>query len=298
MFGAFRKICPGRAAWLLGVAVLAVTAAASAADAPAAADAAPDNAAVSGEAPVATSPAATSTPRPVARKPSVAAEKSLPEDDYYAKRAKSLLVEDAADSAKQLSLQAAYPGHNVVVCEAGCYGQAKRLVQFAPIVVTNVAPARTMQPTAAKLAMRRRRGASRSRPRREAANEPVQSDEITCVAGCYGAPRSYKTVSRTAVDAATRAEVDAQARANLAASAGDDRPASTSQPRGATGAAASRWMTSSAKAEGDERAATRTAASPAKVKKRTAHAKARRRGASPSGEWFQQINADHRSRAH
>lgn len=299
MVGAFRKIWPARAAWLLGVAVLAASAAASAADAPTAADAALDKAAVSGEVPVAAPPAATSTSRPVARNTSAAAEKGLPEDDYYAKRAKSLLVEDAADSAKQLSLQAAYPGHNVVVCEAGCYGRSKRLVQFAPIVVTNVVPVRTMQPTAAKFGDSVD-DAQLVKAAPEAAAGSAKSDEITCVAGCYDAPRSYKTVSRSAVDAATRAEVDAQARSNAVASAGADRPASTAQPRGATGAAASRWMTSSAKANAgaDESVSPRSVATPAKLKRRTAQARARRRGASPSGEWFQQINADHRSRAH
>lgn len=297
MFGAFRKVCPGRAAWLLGLAVFAASAVVAAADAPAPAD----RAAATVDAPVAAQPQPPHAPRSAAGKPTVETAKSLPEDDYYSKRAKSLLVEDAADAAKQVSLQAAYPGHNVVMCEAGCYGGSKRLVQFSPIVLTNAASSRSMDPASAKLAAAQGNDVVAAESVVMAGTEvatPPLTDEITCVAGCYGANRSYKAASRAVALAATRAEVEAKIRSHAAAGMVEQPPASVQPPRGATGAAASRWMTTSAKAEGDNRASPRAAASPAnpaKLKKRTMSAKAGRRASSPSGEWFQRINSDRTS---
>lgn len=278
MLGAVRKLCPGQAAWLLGLAVMAASAAVAAAEAQ------------------------------VAGRTSVEAAKSLPEDDYYSKRAKSLLVEDAADTAKLVSLQAAYPGHNVVMCEAGCYGGSKRLVQFAPIVVTNAQPSRTLVPTSDKMSPDKGGDniahntvkipeAVTAEP---AAAAPAAAEEITCVAGCYGASRSYRAASRSSVLAATRAEVEQRIQSRAAVGPGAHPSTSAQASRGATGPAASRWMTTSAKADGDDRSVTRATASPATAKKRTAFAKstnlkARRRAATPSGEWFQQINSDRSS---
>lgn len=234
-------------------------------------------------------------PRAKAAKPAVEPAKSLPEDDYYAKRAKSRLVEDAADAAKQVSLQAAYPGHNVILCEAGCYGGASRIVQFAPKVATNTETTSTLEPTAAALPGQVSASSTSAPAGTQAAPaaQPPQQDDITCVAGCYGTAKAYRSASADAVQAAARAEADALMQSRPEAPA---RQSKTEMRKGATGADANRWITTSTKAgEAQQRSAARSEG-PAKQKKRTALARSQRLRANPSGEWFQQINSDRVSR--
>ncbi len=45
---------------------------------------------------------------------------SAPESDYYTRRAKAILDAEKAGESKPHPLAAAYPGMDVVVCEAGC----------------------------------------------------------------------------------------------------------------------------------------------------------------------------------
>ncbi len=278
---AFRATFSSAPVWMIAAAMLAVSGVASVAD--------------TSEQPVIASdtvdePAHGPEPVPRAKsaKPSVEPAKSLPEDDYYSKRAKSRLVEDAADAAKQISLQAAYPGHNVVMCEAGCYGGASRIVQFAPKVATNIEIASTLEPTAATLPAQ----GAHSESNAMAVAQPVEaaaSGDITCVAGCYGQVRSYRSASTAAVQAAARAEADALMAARSAV------PARETRQHGATGADANRWMTTSTKAhDTPKRDAGRSAA--LARKKRATMANAPRAVTNPSGEWFQQINSDRVSR--
>lgn len=260
-----------RPAWLLGAVLLAASSVVSLAETPAGSDRTTERQNVMGE----------TAPVPA---------KGLPEDDYYARRAKSRLVEDAAIAAKQISLQAAYPGHNVVMCEAGCYGRASRIVQFAPKVATNIESSRALEPSSAALPGPEATTASKS-----AVTQPLppsgQADDIRCVAGCYGQAKSYLTASPVSVEATARAEADALMHGTSAApDRGRDRRS------GASGAEARRWMTTSTKiGEPQQRSAARSE-DPAKQKKRTTVLRSQRVRANPSGEWFQQINADRISR--
>lgn len=225
-----------------------------------------------------------SAPKPAARERDVAAQGQktpkaplipvpggLPDDDYYARRAKERLVEDAAEQAKQMSLQAAYPGHNVVVCEAGCYGRAKRLVQFAPIVSTNPQPpVRVVKPTSGSYdEVQAKPTAAKDKPTAEvavAAAEPPADTGITCVAGCYGANRGYAAASAGQAQDKARSEVETLLRAGRAdaapaAEAGAARSAGRSlPPRGAVGKDAGRWMTTSTKLDAASDAAEKPAA--------------------------------------
>ena len=181
-----------------------------------------------------------------AQKPSVSAPTSLPETDFYAQRAKGLLSEDARIEAKDGSLQAAYPEHNVVVCEAGCTGRGRRIVQFAPRVATNELRA-AMQPTSAGIADATAATPSSASPSAAAQGAgPAPGDQpIACIAGCYGTPRRYDAASPSAAVVAPEAAAMADAVARFAVPVGASRRSAT----GATGSEAMRWMTTSARAD-------------------------------------------------
>lgn len=181
-----------------------------------------------------------------APKSSVSAPTSLPESDFYAQRAKGLLSEDARIEAKEGSLQAAYPGHNVVVCEAGCTGRGRRIVQFAPRVATNELRA-AMQPTSAGIAdATAATSSSVAPPAAGRVSGPAPADPpITCIAGCYGTTRRYDTASRSAAEVAAEAAAMADRVARFAVPVEASRRSAT----GATGPDATRWMTTSAPAD-------------------------------------------------
>lgn len=228
--------------------------------------------------------------------------KGLPEDDYYAKRAKGLLSEDKAAQGREQSLQAAYPGFNVVVCEAGCYGSTQKLVHFEPIrtaksagtsVVASVSsngtstpaantdanPTATanasatgqLQPTASGI------GGEAVAPPAQAATQRPRPDEIDCVAGCYGSSkaRSYPAASRTAAVDAARAEIE---RIRMRRETVLDAPRIEADGS---------WMTTVAKSN-----AAATPNGRSKSKPGVRPAAGQRRAASPSGEWFKRINDD------
>jgi hypothetical protein len=93
----------------------------------------------------------------------------LPKDDYYTRRAKSILEAEKTGQAKQHPLAAAHPDMDVVVCEAGCPGGDGARVVFARnhVVATEVREGR-MQPTSGS----------------DAAADIGESN-VACVAGCY-----------------------------------------------------------------------------------------------------------------
>lgn len=316
--GAFPKTCSNHLVWLLGSLLLVASTGSAVAEngdqrepsAEVSEPAEPHPAAV--DAPAATPAPAPRKPSRAAGKPSVEPVKSLPEDDYYSKRAKSLLTEDAADAAKQVSLYSAYPDHNVVVCEAGCYGRSSRIVQFTRRVATKTETSAKLEPTAVSLPAPAAAASAREQtpPAQAAASAmpAVDAGDITCVAGCYGTSTSYKSASQSEVQASAHAEAEAIVRAQSGTSA---RRAAT--PQAATGAAANRWMTTSTKADdetlhnrGDQsppeaRPASRTGkdqkdSKDTKEKKRVAKPKSYRLRAKQSGEWFQQISTDRASR--
>lgn len=316
--GAFQKTFSNHLVWLLGSLLLVASTSASIADDAEKQEPSTELTETTDQRPADIDPPA-ANPAPVPRaplrasgKPSVEPVKSLPDDDYYSKRAKSLLTEDAADAAKQVSLYSAYPDHNVVMCEAGCYGRASRIVLFTPRVATKAESSAKLEPTAASLPAQAAAAPGREQAQPVEAAPPAESipetGEITCVAGCYGQVTAYKSVSQAAVQATAHAEVEAIIREQ-------SRTAARRRPmlQGATGAAANRWMTSSAKADDEalhkQGGQLRPEANPAsktgndqktpkdaKEKKRVAKPKSYRMRAKQSGEWFQQLSSDRVSR--
>lgn len=100
-------------------------------------------------------------------------------DDYYAKRAKDMLKADeqAADMTPH-PLAAAHPDKYVVVCEAGCGpDKGAKIVYMAPRPDTEVATISSMVPTSSS---------------GEAGAAAEDDNTITCTAGCYDSPKSYK----------------------------------------------------------------------------------------------------------
>lgn len=215
--------------------------------------------------------------------------KSLPEDDYYAKRAKGLLGGDQAQQSRERSLQVAYPGFNVVVCEAGCYGTSQKLVQFEPIRMIGAA---NTSPVAAASSSGQLQLTAASISAEGATAATPQPEQISCVAGCYGASRArnYPAATRNAAIDAARAEIERielQRSRRAAAWQPGDQPATHSS------ASTGSWLTTVAKADAAAKAtATATAKAKAKDKSVRRSAFARHRQSSPSGEWFKRINDD------
>jgi hypothetical protein len=100
--------------------------------------------------------------------PAAATEPSR--DDYYTRRAKTLLESERRNAAQGHPLAASYPGMDIVVCEAGCPTHSAPEIVYARPQPAPATAARegVMVPTSAT------DGAG------------VSSDDgISCVAGCY-----------------------------------------------------------------------------------------------------------------
>lgn len=99
-----------------------------------------------------------------------AGKPAAPEDDYYTRRAKSVIDAERAALNTPHPLAASYPGKEIVVCEAGCEGRAPQVVFVRPeILLTEAKTEGMMVPTSTS------------------DGRAVPADEIACVAGCYGA---------------------------------------------------------------------------------------------------------------
>lgn len=107
--------------------------------------------------------------------PAVKVSEARPsQDDYYTRRAKSILEAEKIGALKPHPLAAQYPGMDVVVCEAGCpEGDGAHIVFIRrSFVATNATETRTegmMQTTS---------GSDTPLP-------DATSTGATCVAGCY-----------------------------------------------------------------------------------------------------------------
>lgn len=92
------------------------------------------------------------------------------EDDYYTRRARKVLEAERAAMAKPHPLAASYPGKNIVVCEAGCPDRTPQVVFVRPEIPETVETSEgMMMPTASS------------------DGRPVPTDQVACIAGCYGA---------------------------------------------------------------------------------------------------------------
>ncbi|MCC7252981.1 hypothetical protein [Hyphomicrobium sp.] len=101
-------------------------------------------------------------------------------DDYYTRRARSILDAEKAAAAKPHPLAASYPGMDIVVCEAGCPDRRGAHVVFARRhVVATESREGMMVPTSGE-------------DRTFAASA---SAGIACVAGCYGGTTVKHSVS-------------------------------------------------------------------------------------------------------
>jgi len=97
-----------------------------------------------------------------------------PKDDYYTRRAKSVLAAEKDTAPKPHPLAAKYPGMAVVVCEAGCLeGSGAHVVSVrSDAELAAGRDARMVPMSATDLG-----------PALEASDAP---GTIACVAGCYG----------------------------------------------------------------------------------------------------------------
>lgn len=91
-------------------------------------------------------------------------------DDYYTRRARNILDAERAAAMKPHPLAATYPGKEIVVCEAGCPERTPQVVFIRPEIPKTVeASEGVMVPTASS------------------DGRAVPTDQVACVAGCYGA---------------------------------------------------------------------------------------------------------------
>jgi ribosomal protein RSM22 (predicted rRNA methylase) len=92
----------------------------------------------------------------------------LPKDDYYTRRAKSILDAEKAGQQVQHPLAAAHPGMDIVVCEAGCpEGDGAHIVFARNHVVATEGTEGSMQPTSAN------------------GSTAASESNVACVGGCY-----------------------------------------------------------------------------------------------------------------
>lgn len=135
----------------------------------------------------------------------VAAEEQAPEgdpaaaveaspDDYYTRRAKDILAAEKSRAASPHPLAAAYPGMDIVVCEAGCTAGAK---PYVVSVRPRPAPAATeregrMMPT--------------SDDGSATPGTSVAEAGVTCIAGCYGDSEPTPVPAAAVGDWSTHAE--------------------------------------------------------------------------------------------
>lgn len=94
------------------------------------------------------------------------------QDDYYTRRAKSIIEAEKSSAEKPHPLAAQYPGMDVVVCEAGCpEGNGAHIVflrkTFVATQATETQTEGMLQPTSGS----------------DLPGDP--STEVACVAGCY-----------------------------------------------------------------------------------------------------------------
>lgn len=119
-------------------------------------------------------------PHPMGPASSSRPDRSVDDDvDTFRARAQQLLQEERRER-RASTLAERFPDHNVVVCEAGCSGPTPEIIYFAPrmMVVAELAPA------AASAATSDNRQAE------------TTTDAITCLAGCYDAPKAYRAIGR------------------------------------------------------------------------------------------------------
>src|SRR5690606_3104293 len=102
-----------------------------------------------------------------------ASEAASSQDDYYTRRAKSILKAERA-KLKPHPLAASFPGMDVVVCEAGCPDRRRPEVVFMrrQVVAAETVTEGAMMPTSSDASAH------------AAAFSPTG---VVCVAGCYGA---------------------------------------------------------------------------------------------------------------
>ena len=94
-------------------------------------------------------------------------------DDYYTRRARNILDAERAAAMKPHPLAATYPGKDIVVCEAGCPERTPQVVFVRPEIPETVeANEGVMVPTASS------------------DGRAVPTDQVACVAGCYGAEQA------------------------------------------------------------------------------------------------------------
>lgn len=93
-------------------------------------------------------------------------------DDYYTRRAKSVLEAEKAAAVKPHPLAASFPGMDVVVCEAGCPGRAPEVIYLRPQPAAPATSEGMMVPTSG--------------------SDDAATVSAVCIAGCYdgtqGAP--------------------------------------------------------------------------------------------------------------
>lgn len=92
------------------------------------------------------------------------------DDDYYTRRAKSVLEAERAALIQPHPLTASHPGKEIVVCEAGCGGRTPQIVFVRPEIPATVEGRESMMI-----------------PTSTSGGHTVPPDEVACVAGCYGA---------------------------------------------------------------------------------------------------------------
>lgn len=111
-------------------------------------------------------PASASAPETPAADPAA-------KDDYYTRRAKSVLEAEKTATDKPHPLAARYPGMDVVVCEAGCFGRKGASVIYVRPKQASVQESREgrMVPT--------------SETGEAAARKQAATSAPVCVAGCY-----------------------------------------------------------------------------------------------------------------
>jgi hypothetical protein len=94
-------------------------------------------------------------------------------DDYYTRRAKSILKAEKSTQMKPHPLAASYPGMDIVVCEAGCRGRRRVDVVF-------MRPRPESTQTTTESMMLPTSGSD------VALAGAVSPTNVPCIAGCYG----------------------------------------------------------------------------------------------------------------
>ncbi|WP_295558033.1 hypothetical protein [uncultured Hyphomicrobium sp.] len=110
------------------------------------------------------------------------------QDDYYTRRAKGILKAEKAAWLEPHPLAAAYPGMDIVVCEAGCPDRSSaQVVSVRRHVEMTETTEGSMIPTS-----------------NDGAGSAVSTASVACIAGCYGenAGRGSELLKRRAAQPA------------------------------------------------------------------------------------------------